>query len=159
MLVGLVVTHGVGDARRVLMVTETETKEWLGKRAGMKSFPMETCEHGESHQQTLSRLLTQELPGMVSCLQINRKQVGRYQVVKHTWLLVFHATSKDLVLPSEGQCHYDVKDHQWVSLMTVLDCEDLRQGAYEPLFDVHQGRRGVVCGECRMPPCFIVHQQ
>lgn len=149
--VGLIVIHGEGVKRKALLLTENKAKSWLDKRAGDQSFPMETGKSRESANQTLQRLLDQELPGLSPHLSINKEcPIGHYQVVDDTWLLVFHAVSDSLVLPNTTH-DKDVSDHVWVSLVDALDYDNLRRGAFEPLRDAYIGRCEVVCHDCRAP--------
>ncbi len=149
--VGLIVTCGLNGARNVLLLTEKESKPWLGKLAGMRSFPMETRQSlREPVDRTLQRLLDEELTGMSAHLYLEPGFVGLYQVVKNTWLQVFHASSLSGVLPVPG---FDraVDGHIWLPLLDAVDLVGLRRGAREPLCDLLSGKRQVVRRYCAPP--------
>jgi ADP-ribose pyrophosphatase YjhB (NUDIX family) len=50
-----------GDMRTVYMVRERKSKPHIAKHAGMLSVPMETMERGESPQQAVLRLMSEEV--------------------------------------------------------------------------------------------------
>ena len=150
--VGLILIHNAEEAKpQVLILTELETKPWLGKHAGMQSFPMETTEGEETPDQTIERLIRQELPGIRQDIIVDHEPAGVYQVIEQVWLLVWCAQSLKGKLPENGSA--EVIEHRWFSLREAAEISNLRQGAREPLIDCLKGnflktKRPVVCDFC-----------
>lgn len=137
--------------RHVLTLTELHAKPQFGKRAGSRSFPMETGLADEPPEETLRRLLDQELPGMAPYITIDYdRPIGCYQVVPDVWVLVLQATTASPI-QIIGDCDDDVTDHRWELLSEVLANNNLRAGAREALDDCAHQRRGQVRYTCALP--------
>ncbi len=151
--VGLIATYKDEGDIRVLMLTELKEKPELGKVSGMRSFPMETTEKGETPKDALHRLIAQEVPGLGRHLRYMDDPIGLYQVQPDIWLQVVGAICDRLYLPTLGTFDPEVRDHSWDALEEVHDLppEKLRQGAWEGIDDFFLHGRNRVCMRCRNP--------
>lgn len=130
--VGLIITHQSPNGTSVLTIKENEDKPKLKKKSGDRSFPMETCEIEESVQDSLTRLVTEELSGM-DALHIDEEPAGLFEIMPSIWLLVWWATSEDLALPTLP-LQADVSDPKWESIDSLVSqYPNLRHGALKPL--------------------------
>lgn len=128
--VGVIIT--TPNAQRVLMVTEMESKPWLGKEVGDLSFPMETCEPGELPHQARQRLLDEEVPGLeLAGLSFEDNPAGIFEVVSGVFLLVYWGRVYYPVKPLPSP-RGDVANPQWMTPNEACACK-LRRGALEPL--------------------------
>lgn len=84
--VALILSNGFG---RVFVLKELQSKPRFDKHRGDLSIPMETSLDGEFPEDTLERLLIEEV-GMDVCL-VDVEQVGVYDLFGCVDLTVFHA--------------------------------------------------------------------
>jgi hypothetical protein len=117
----------VNPHNNLLVIQEKETKDWLGKKAGMDSIPMETAKPGEDDFKVLVRLQHEELPGL-PLIQLPEYYVGAYRIAPHTWAKLYVARAPTFELP-----------------MFVSDQSD---GAWEMIQDYADGHRGVIRKTC-----------
>ncbi|MBI2610829.1 NUDIX hydrolase [Candidatus Kaiserbacteria bacterium] len=140
--VALIVVNPNGE---VLVLKELEAKPDLEKYVGIYSIPMETVEKGESEQEALARLITEELGGL--SVEIESKKRGFYWIAQdaRASLYVGQTDTRDLRCPSKSG---EVDGQRWESPREALKLW-IRRGVREMLHDYLAGRRGVTCSHCR----------
>ena len=137
----------------VLILQEFESKPYLGKYAGMFSIPMETSKPGEPDHSALARLVTEELPGFTTSLEISEARRGGYRIGPHGWGSLYAATVPNGTLPNPTSQTSEVGNHKWVLLPDAKRLW-LRQGAREMLDDFATSQSDVVCRLCAATnPC------
>ena len=143
--VALIVANPAGE---ILTLEEFDAKPELGKLKGMRSIPMETCEPGESYEDTVRRLHYEELAGLPSVLLPGRR-IGVYRVVPGAWAQLYATVSATYQLPVMARGR-GVGNHLWESLQKATE-HWLRQGALEMIRDYAGGLENVLCRECSQP--------
>lgn len=136
----------VNPHNKLLVIREKETKDWLGKKAGMDSIPMETCKPGESDLLTLARLQQEELPTL-PLLALPEYYVGAYRLAPLTWARLYVARAPTLALPTFTSVCADVGHPRWMSINDAMQLW-LRRGAWEMLQDYADGHRRVIRKSC-----------
>lgn len=101
-------------------IRETRTNRKTGKVKDMISAPMETVEPGESLEEAMGRLFTEEvgLPANVSLLP--RGKICRIQLTPRVWLHAYLFTTEQTFEIRPGTAA-DVADPAWRSISQVLD--------------------------------------
>lgn len=134
--VALVIVNPAGE---ILIGQEFEPKPWLGKFFGNFSIPKETCEPGESWEDTVRRITepNEELEGFAFELPVT--WIGRYQIVPDVWVRLCATKTNSFALPTV-QVTAGVGNHQWM-LPTEARKLWLRQGAAEMISDYAAGYR------------------
>lgn len=130
----------------VYTVVETVDRPEYGKLTGMRTIPMETMEPGETHVQTLSRLLKEEVGGNIVNVSASER-LGIYGIndAAATFFVVEavrNDSASDLVIDG-------VLNPAWINF-AELQSTWTRAGVAEMLEDYLQGRRNVVRNSVRM---------
>jgi hypothetical protein len=136
----------VNPHNNLLVIQEKETKDWLGKKAGMDSIPMETAKPGEDDFKVLVRLQHEELPGL-PLIQLPEYYVGAYRIAPHTWAKLYVARAPTFELPMFVSDQSDVGHPRWMDPSDAMQLW-LRRGAWEMIQDYADGHRGVIRKTC-----------
>lgn len=136
--VGVLIIPDKNPPERFLTLVELHTKRSTNKLRGMQSFPMETIEDGEDHQQALIRLFEEEvrLDGLLSPQNLTQIKLCRAEltpgVVLHTYLIELDKEPKIKLGTASGE----VIDPRWTPLNEVVTTPNslkFRPGVFEAI--------------------------
>lgn len=142
--VAAIIISSDGLERRVYTIEETVDRTDYGKATGMRTIPMETANEGETKEETLRRLIDEEVGrGILEIRNIERIGIYGIGVAAATCFLV-----EVEVKNGQGSVDLgDVKDPRWMKVEDLMTSWT-RRGVKEMLEDFCAGRRGVSRNSC-----------
>lgn len=130
--VGAFIVNKANPDQGFITVQESITKRKTNKLAGMRSYPMETIEPGENHDQALQRLFQEEI-FIEPTIYSPKIKLGQFTLLPgvslHTYLFEI---GSDITI-AVGSAAKEVKDPRWTTFQEVLEAPfgTFRAGVYE----------------------------
>lgn len=134
--VGAFIVDAQNPLRGFVTVEEMTTKKKTNKLRGMKTYPMETIERGEDHNQALDRLFQEEVT-MTPTLALTRIKLGQYELIPGVMLHTYLFEANSDVMALIGSASSEVRDPKWTTFEEVKSASigAFRAGVYETVMN------------------------